>query len=84
MEIIRKPKPPATEIISIRVIAGIKKEHAKASDTAKRLDIDMTQMITNALTDVYNSITRMDRNKRVNTDVNVNTEVNSNANGEVK
>jgi len=78
MEIISKPKPPATEVVSVRVLAGLKKEHSKASGIAKRLDIDMTQMISNALTDVYNSIARMDRNKRVNTDVN------SNVNGEVK
>jgi len=93
MEVIRKPKPPETETISVRVIAGLKKEHAKAREIADRLDIDMTQMITNALTDVYGSITRMstrgaassttpgpDERKRVNTDVNKHMDVNTNVN----
>ena len=56
MEVIRKPKQPAIEIISVRVTAGLKKDQAKAREIAERLDIDMTAMVTQALGDVFNSI----------------------------
>ncbi len=56
MEVIRKPKQPAIEIISVRVTAGLKKDQAKAREIAERLDIDLTAMVTQALGDVFNSI----------------------------
>ena len=56
MEVIRKPQQPATEIISIRVTEGLKKEYAKARDIAQRQDIDMTAMVTNALSEVFKTI----------------------------
>ena len=56
MEVIRKPKQPAIEIISVRVTAGLKKDQAKAREIAERLEIDMTAMVTQALGDVFNSI----------------------------
>lgn len=56
MEVIRKPQQIATEVISIRVTAGLKKEHAKARATAQRQDIDMTTMVTKALSEVFKSI----------------------------
>lgn len=55
-EIIRKPQQPATEMVSIRVTAGMKKEHARARDIAERQGIDMTAMLTNALNDVFKAI----------------------------
>ena len=56
MEVIRKPKQPAIEIISVRVTAGLKKDQAKAREIAERLEIDLTAMVTQALGDVFNSI----------------------------
>lgn len=56
MEIIRKPQQPATETLSIRVTAGLKKEHAKAREVADRQGIDMTAMVTNALSEVFKAI----------------------------
>ena len=56
MEVIRKPKQPAIEIISVRVTAGLKKDQAKAREIAERLDIALTAMVTQALGDVFNSI----------------------------
>jgi hypothetical protein len=56
MEIIRKPQEPATETLSVRVTAGLKKEHARARDVAQRQGIDMTAMVTNALSDVFKAI----------------------------
>lgn len=55
-EIIRKPQQPATEMISVRVTAGMKKEHARAREIAERQGIDMTAMLTNALSDVFKAI----------------------------
>jgi hypothetical protein len=56
MEVIRKPQQPATETISIRVTAGLKKEYAKARDIAQRQGIDLTAMATNALSEVFKTI----------------------------
>ena len=56
MEIIRKPEETATEIISIRVTTGLKKEHTKARVSAQRQGIDMTAMVTKALSDVFKNI----------------------------
>jgi hypothetical protein len=58
MEIIRKPQQPATEMISIRVTAGLKKEHTRAREAAQRLGIDMTAMVTSALSEVFKAITQ--------------------------
>jgi hypothetical protein len=99
VEVIRKPKRIATEIISLRVIAGLKKDLAKAREIAERLEIDMTAMMSNALSDVFNAIAHIntkgaasssapaaDDHKRVNTDVNtdVNKSVNNYSNGGTK
>ncbi len=56
MEVIRKPQQTATEVISLRVTAGLKKEHAKARATAQRQEIDMTAMVTKALSEVFKTI----------------------------
>lgn len=58
MEVIRKPQQPATEMISIRVTAGTKKEYAKVRDIAQRQGIDITAMMTNALSEVFKAITQ--------------------------
>jgi hypothetical protein len=58
MEVIRKPQAPATEVISVRVSAGLKKEHAKARDIAERLGIDLTAMASSALSEVFKTITQ--------------------------
>jgi hypothetical protein len=56
MEIIRKPQQPATETISIRVAAGTKKDFAKARDIAQRQGIDLTAMVSTALSEVFKAI----------------------------
>jgi hypothetical protein len=56
MEIIRKPQEPATEVISFRVAAGLKKDFAKARDIAQRQGIDLTAMLSNALSEVFKAI----------------------------
>jgi hypothetical protein len=58
MEIIRKPQATATEMISIRVTAGLKKEYARARDLAQRQGIDLTAMVSNAVTEVCKAITQ--------------------------
>jgi hypothetical protein len=57
MEIIRKPQQPPTEMISVRVTAGLKKEYARARDLAQRQGIDLTAMVSNAVSEVCKAIT---------------------------
>jgi hypothetical protein len=65
MEIIRKAQPPATETLSVRVAAGLKKEHSRARDVAQRQGIDMTAMVSNALSDVFKAITQTQTSGKV-------------------
>jgi hypothetical protein len=61
VEVIRKPQPKPTETISVSVIAGqLKKDAAKARDIARKLKyIDMPEMVTKALSDVFETIIRL-------------------------
>ena len=57
MEVIRKPLPPPTTTITVRVEVPVKKEYAKAREIAGRQpDIDMTTMISAAIADVCKAI----------------------------
>jgi hypothetical protein len=56
MEIIKKPQPPATETLSIRVAAGLRKEYAKAREQAERQNIDLMTMMSTALSDVFKAV----------------------------
>jgi hypothetical protein len=56
MEIVKKPKPIPTETLSIRVLAGLRKEYAKAREQADRQEIDLMAMISTALSDVFKSV----------------------------
>jgi hypothetical protein len=65
MEVIRKPQPPATEVLSIRVSAGMKKEYAKARDIADRQGIDLTAMVSNALSEVCKTVAQAQTSSKV-------------------
>jgi hypothetical protein len=55
-EIVRKPQPTPTIVLSLRVEAWLKDEHAKARKTAERQSIDLTAMCTAALSDVFKAV----------------------------
>ncbi len=55
-EIVRKPQPTPTTVISVRVEASLKDDYAKARKTAERQNIDLTAMLTAALSDVFKAV----------------------------
>ncbi len=55
-EIVRKPQPTPTIVLSIRLEASLKDEYAKARKTAERQSIDLTAMMSTALTDVFKAV----------------------------
>jgi hypothetical protein len=56
MELIHKPEQTPTTVISVRVEAAIKKDLARAREKAAREGIDMTAMVTAALSEVAKAI----------------------------
>jgi hypothetical protein len=89
VEIIRKPQPKPTETISVSVIAGqLKKDAAKAREIARKLKyIDMPEMVTKALSEVFETIIRLGakgqtQDKRSTSDPS--TDLESNHNGGLK
>jgi hypothetical protein len=55
-EIVRKPQVAPTTVIALRVEASLKDEHAKARKVAERQNIDLTAMVSAALSDVFKAI----------------------------
>jgi hypothetical protein len=55
-EIVRKPQPPSTIVLSVRVEAALKDEYAKARKAADRQSIDLSAMMTAALADVFKTV----------------------------
>jgi hypothetical protein len=55
-EVIRKPQPTLTTVLSVRVEASLKDEYAKARKTAERQNIDLVAMMTTALGDVFKAV----------------------------
>ena len=55
-EIVRKPQPTPTTVLSVRVEASLKDDYAKARKTAERQNIDLTAMLTAALSDVFKAV----------------------------
>jgi hypothetical protein len=56
-EVIHKPQPKPTVLLTVRVEAPIKDEYAKARKVADRQNIDLTSMISTALNDVFKAVT---------------------------
>ena len=55
-EIVRKPQPTPTTVLSVRVEASLKDEYAKARKAAERQNIDLTAMASAALGDVFKAV----------------------------
>jgi hypothetical protein len=55
-ELVRKPQPTPTTVISVRVEASLKDDYAKARKTAERQNIDLTAMLSAALGDVFKAV----------------------------
>jgi len=55
-EVIHKPQPKPTVLLTVRVEAPIKDEYAKARKAADRQSIDLTSMMSTALSDVFKAV----------------------------
>jgi hypothetical protein len=55
-EIVRKPQPTPTTVLSVRVDASLKDEYAKARKAADRQSIDLSAMMSVALGDVFKAV----------------------------
>ena len=55
-EVIRKPQATLTTVLSIRVEAALKDEYPKARKAAERQNIDLTAMMTAAISDVFKAV----------------------------
>ena len=55
-EIVRKPQPIPTTVLSVRVEASLKDEYAKARKAADRQNLDLSAMISAALGDVFKTV----------------------------
>ena len=55
-EIVRKPQPTPTTVLSVRVEASLKDEYAKARKAAERQNLDLSAMMSAALGDVFKTV----------------------------
>ena len=55
-EIVRKPQPIPTTVLSVRVEASLKDEYAKARKAADRQNLDLSAMMSAALGDVFKTV----------------------------
>jgi hypothetical protein len=55
-EVIHKPITTPTVLLSVRVEAPVKTEYAKARAAAERQNIDLTSMMSAALSDVFKTV----------------------------
>ena len=55
-EIVRKPQPIPTTVLSVRVEASLKDEYAKARKAAERQSVDLSAMMSIALGDVFKTV----------------------------
>ncbi len=55
-EVIRKPQPTLTVLLTVRLEAAVKKDYTKAREVADRQHIDLSAMMSNALREVFNAV----------------------------